>query len=379
MRTIRFIILSLTLGMSLCKGQVIHSEENRSAQILKEVNKSKTGNWKDVFADFGQLAFKDLTGEKKAFQIKTSLYALKVRADSSQFTDANYEQANFTRNFQIEIGANLDNDYKFKGFTYGADWTIINKRDLSVNTLYGSNEQNLYTTYSRVLIESKAKYYFHLVDTKDSELEAKMKKLDEAIAMNSDKYVIPIDNFPKDFVTFLPDNFSETSIELEKTILEKIEEIKLQPLLSVGFRNTIQEKSKLFDKYKFNLVYLHGLKSLKNMFELDVRSEFNAKDSIGVNQYIKRREWNSQIGLNIQLLKQKEVSLVEFKPNFEFKRVFSGLMDEEKNNQFLANADLRFRVLKNLWIPLVLKYDIVNNNFFGFLNVSFNFDAIKND
>lgn len=379
MKTIQFIILSLTLGMSLCKSQVIHSEENRSVYILKEVNKSKTGNWKDVFADFGQLAFKDLTGEKKAFQIKTTLYALKVKADSSQFTDVNYEQAKFTRNFQIEIGANLDNDYKFKGFTYGADWTIINKRDLSVNTLYGSNEQNLYTNYSRVLIEAKAKYYFHLADTKDSELESKMKKLDEAIAANSDKYVIPIDNFPKDFVAFLPNDFSDIGTAIEKRILDKIEEIKLQPLLSIGFRNTIQEKSKLFDEYKFNLVYLHGLKSLKNIFELDVRSEFNAKDSIGISQYIKRREWNSQIGLNIQFLKQKEVSLVEFKPNFEFKRIFSGLMDEEKNNQLLANADLRVRVLKNLWIPLILKYDIKNNNFFGFLNVSFNFDAVKNE
>lgn len=378
MKTIK-LILFLILGIVWSKGQDLKFNDDRSAFILKEVNRSKTGNWKDVFADFGQLAFKDLTGEKKAFQIKTSLYALKVRADSSQFTDVNYEQAKFTRNFQIEIGVNLDNDYKFKGFTYGADWTMINKRDLSVNTLYGSNEQNLYNEYIRILEGAKAKYYSHLVETDDKDLITKINKINEVFAADPDKYVISTDDFPDDFSAFLPDGLSEISTAVEKKILEKIEEIKLQPLLSVGFRNTIQEKSKLFDEYKFNLVYLHGLKSSKNMFELDVRSEFNAKDSIGINQYIKRREWNSKIGLNIQLLKQKEVSLVEFKPNFEFKRVFSGLMDEEKNNQFLANADLRFRVLKDLWIPLVLKYDIVNNNFFGFLNISFNFDAIKNE
>lgn len=373
------LILFLILGIFWSKSQNLKLNDDKSAYILKEVNKSKTGNWKDVFADFGQLAFKDLTGEKKTFQIKTTLYALKVKADSSLFTDVNYEQAKFTRNFQIEIGANLDNDYKFKGFTYGADWTIINKRDLSVNTLYRSNEQNLYWDYVKILNDAKAKYYFHLENTEDSELEAKMKKIDEAIAADPDKYVIPIDNFPKDFLAFLPEDFSKKSTQTEKSILDKIDEIKLQPLLSIGFRNTIQKNSKLFDEYKFNLIYLHGLKSTKNMLELDLRSEFNVKDSLGIEQHIKRKEWNSQIGLNIQLLKQKEVSIIEFKPNFEYKRIFSGLRDDEKNNQFLANADLRVRVLKNLWIPLILKYDIENGKFFGFLNISFNFKAVKNE
>lgn len=367
------------LGISFCKSQVNDSDKSGSSYILKEVDKSKTGNWKDVFADFGQLAFKDLTGEKKAFQIKTTLYALKVKADSSLFTDVNYEQAKFTRNFQIEIGANLDNDYKFKGFTYGADWTIINKRDLSVNTLYGSNEQNLYQEYVRTLNKARAEYYFHLENTKDKDLEAKIKKVDEAILSDPEKYIISVDRFPKDFLAFLPGDFPDKSSQIEKKILEKIEEIKLQPLLSIGFRNTIKRKSKIFDEYNFNLIYLHGLRSSKNMLELDLRSEFTEKDSIGVEQHIKRQEWNSQIGLNIQLLKQKEVSLVEFKPYFEFKKIFSGLNENEKDNQFLANADLRIRVLKNLWIPLILKYDLKNDNFFGFLNVSFNFTATKDE
>jgi len=54
-------------------------------------------------------------------------------------------------------------------------------------------------------------------------------------------------------------------------------------------------------------------------------------------------------------------------------------MEDEKNNQFLANADIRVRVLMNLWVPLILKYDVNNGKFFGFLNISFNFKGVQNE
>jgi hypothetical protein len=40
---------------------------------------------------------------------------------------------------------------------------------------------------------------------------------------------------------------------------------------------------------------------------------------------------------------------------------------------FSANAEIRLRVAEDLWIPFVIKYDIKNSNFLGFLNITYNF------
>ncbi len=70
-------------------------------------------------------------------------------------------------------------------------------------------------------------------------------------------------------------------------------------------------------------------------------------------------------------------SLVEFKPHFEYNYIHHGLYPGEKKEQFTANAELRVRVMDNLWIPLTLKYDLKDNNFLGFLKVALNLNAFK--
>ena len=49
----------------------------------------------------------------------------------------------------------------------------------------------------------------------------------------------------------------------------------------------------------------------------------------------------------------------------------------EKKDVFTANADIRIRIIENLWIPLTVKYDLNKKNFLGFLNVALNFNALK--
>jgi hypothetical protein len=368
----------------MCKGQIdsdinFKKESNKSNLIYEEINKTKSGNWKDVFTDIAQLALKNLAGEKKTFQFKTSLYAIKVKADSSKFIDYNYAKANFSRNFQINLGVDLDDDYKFKGMNYGVDWAIINKRDLSVNTLVDAEADILNEEYTEEFSNTKMKYFAYLKDTQDPDREKKINDFSTIMQEYEEGYVFPISKLPEKFREFLPANYSKRVSVLDAEIKKQIEKIKLEPLLTIGFNSNLKKKPKFFDEYNINMVYLQGLRSNNgSTMEIDFRNQFKVHDSVATD-IIKRKEFSSQLGLNISILKKKDKSLIEFKPNFEFKRIFSGLMEDEKNNQFLANADLRVRVLKNLWIPLILKYDIKNNNLFGFLNVSFNFDAVKNE
>lgn len=366
-----FIILLQNLTILTAQDIKLNEKTINSAGVYKRIQETKTGNWKDVMTDFMQAAVKDLTGDKKSFQYKASIFSIKSKADSTLLVDYNYTKETFSRNFQIVIGLNLDNDYKFEGFEYGFDWAIINKRDLSVAR--ASKElEDLFQSQSSILIDKLQAYR----QTHDENEFIKLKQIIND-AVEKGQYV-PRENFPEAFLNTLPENYTEMSKTFEKQFNDEIEAIRMRPLLTVGFHSNFRKDAKFLDEYNANLVYLQGLTKKGNKLEIDFRSQFKAKDSLAIS-VIKRKEFSSQLGLNISILKKGEKSLIEFKPNFEYKRIFSGLMEDEKNNQFLANADLRIKVLKNLWIPLVLKYDIENNNLFGFLNISLNLEAIKNE
>lgn len=382
MKTNRLLLFTLILiffNILTLHGQNNIDLKQKSNIALKTVNNSKTGNWNDVFTNFMQLAAKNLAGDNKSFEYKTTIFAIKSEVDSTLLIDENYVKENFSRNFQINMGLKLDNDYKFKGFSYGFDWALINKRDLSVNTLVNGETAKLYEKYFEILTKSRERYNADLDKNKDPDKLTKIKKIQEAISKNADEYIIPLDEFPKDFIKYLPSDYQDTRKYFGEVYAKELDSIKRKPLLTIGFNSNFQKNAKFLDEFDANLVYLQGLKSKKgSKLEIDFRNQFKAKDSI-TTSVIKRKEFSSQLGLNISIWETKDKSIVELKPNFEYKRIVSGLMDEEKNDQFLANADLRIRILKNLWVPLILKYDIKNNNLFGFLNVSFNFDAMKKE
>ncbi|SDH99282.1 hypothetical protein SAMN05421846_103159 [Chryseobacterium taeanense] len=367
-----FIILLQNFTIIIAQEIKLNERTISSAGVYKRIQETKTGNWKDVMTDFMQAAVKDLTGDKKSFQYKASLFSIKSRADSTLLVDYNYARETFSRNFQIAVGLNLDNDYKFDGFQYGFDWAIVNKRDLSIAKT-SKELEDLFQGSNSMLID-KLQAYRQIHNNDDEFIRLKQIIND---AYEKGQY-IPRENLPEEFLNTLPEDYTQMSKAFEKQFNDEIEAIRMRPLLTVGFHSNFKKDAKFLDEYDASLVYLQGLTKKGNKMEIDFRNQFKAKDSLATS-LIKRKEFSSQLGLNISILKKGEESLIEFKPNFEFKRIFSGLMEDEKNNQFLANADLRIKVLKNLWIPLVLKYDIENNNLFGFLNISFNFDAIKNE
>lgn len=373
-----FVLMLFNTILFFAQNETLSKKDFKSGNFYEKIGEAKSGNWKDVLTDFMQLSLKGLSSENKSFQFKANIFSLKAKADSTLLIDYNYanKKERFYRNFQIEIGLNLDNDYKFKGFNYGFDWAIINKRDSTVASFAKEEyESGKYFNKLNSALIIALQRYLNIATPED------YKKIEDlAKAAVENEYYLSVDNLPEDFKKILLEE--QDGIEAKQfldTFHNELDKLKRAPLLTIGFHSNFQKDSRFFDEFNTNIVYLQGLKTKNgNKMEIDFRNQFKAKDSL-TTLIIKRKEFSSQLGLNISILKKGDKSLIEFKPNFEFKRIFSGLMENEKNNQFLANADLRVRVLKNLWIPLVLKYDIQNNNLFGFLNVSFNFDAIKNE
>ncbi|MDQ0591800.1 hypothetical protein QFZ37_000169 [Chryseobacterium ginsenosidimutans] len=386
MKKIILVLCLLVSYNAFCQERNTLRKLDESAQnevkkiISEEITDKKSANLQDVIANYFLLALKDLGGEKQEFELKTTLFNLKAQANKDLWADYNYEKENFSRNFQIEAGLSLKNDNKINAFTYGFGWSY-NRRDRSINTLVNSKSAVIYENYKDDLTNAQEAYSYYLEKMNDSQREEKIIK----IKATKDKYksneneikIIPLTEFSEDFRRFLSEKYESYSENFIKQNKSDIETIGRKPYFFIGVNNSLNDQSKILDDYKIHAVFLKGIKSQNVKMEIDFRNSYKVYDSIETITY-KRKEFSSQLGLNISIM-AKEISFIELKPNFEYKRIFSGLMDDEKNNQFLANADLRVRILKNLWVPLILKYDIENGKFFGFLNVSFNFDAVKKE
>lgn len=346
-------------------------------EILEDLSEKKSANWKDVLTNYFQIALKDLGAEDKKVEFKTTLFNIKAQVDKNLWIDYNYEKENFSRNFQIDAGLSLKDDYSLKGFTYGLGWAY-NKRDKSINTLVNTKSGEIYNKYRTNLTNAKNSYREDLLKVYDEkktneklkiifDIESKYKSPDKII-------IIPFKEFPEEFRKYLPQNFNSFYEMFDEQYKEDIAEIERKPYLFLGFNSSFSETSKFLEEYKIETVFLKGIKTDKLKMEIDFRNSLNSsKDSLNTNT----KFFASQLGLNISFL-SKEKSVLEIKPAFEFKKDFTNKI-EGQSEKFYATSDIRIRVYKDVWIPLILKYDIKDGNLFGFLNLSINFDTIKNE
>lgn len=387
MKKITLVLCFLASYNAFCQeqntlGKLDESTKNEVKKIVsEEITDKKSANLQDVIANYFQLALKDLGGEEQKFELKTTLFNLKAQANKDLWIDYNYEKEKFSRNFQIEAGLSLKDNNRINAFTYGFGWAY-NGRDRSINTLVNSESAVIFGNYKEDLINAQEAYIYYLEKMNDSQKEAKIKKIraikDKYKSNENEIKIIPLTEFPEDFRGFLSEkykNYSENFIRQNKSDIEAIER---KPYFFIGVNNSLSDGSEVLDNYKINSVFLKGIKSQNVKLEIDFRNHYKVSDSTATAVY-KRKEFASQLGLNISVMAKNEISFLEIRPNFEFRRIFSGLIKDEKSNQFFANADVRVRVLKNLWVPLILKYDVDNGKLFGFLNISFNFKAVKKE
>lgn len=346
-------------------------------EILEDLNEKNSANWKDVLTNYFQIALKDLGGEDKKVEFKTTLFNLKTQVNKDLWIDYNYEKENFTRNFQIDAGLSLKDDYSLKGFTYGLGWAY-NKRDKSINTLVDKKSGEIYNKYRHAFTNAINSYREDLLKTYDEkktneklkvifDIESKYKSPDKIM-------IIPFKEFPEEFRKYLPKDFNSFYEMFDEQYKDDIAEIERKPYLFLGLNSSFSETSKFLEEYKIETVFLKGIKTKNIKMEIDFRNSLNSsKDSLNINE----RFFTSQLGLNISFL-SKEKSVLEVKPSFEFRRNFNEEIRTQSEN-FYATSDIRIRAYKDVWIPLILKYDIKNGNLFGFLNLSINFNTLKKE
>lgn len=372
-------------GVDLSTINDSSNQEAQSKQVIRTANDLKTGNWQDVLSSFFQLSLSDLTGNNKALNFKSTIFAIKAKADSSLLIDRNYVHQTFARNFQFDFSLKLDSQYRFTGFQGGFTWAIINKRDSTVmslvNTLIDSiyllsvtDLQNAFINFSKSVSDSSG----NIKKDKLEFFKDIKKKVQDAVA--SSQFVLSKD-FPPEFRPFLKPytdkGYDENLKRATSLFNDKLAALRAKPLLTLSANSTFKNDQQAFNNGEVQIVYLQGIKSKSTSTELDIRSSINVKDTIVVTT-MRRSVFKASAGINFSLFQgNAHKSIIEFKPYLEYQSILSTTINNEKKDLFTANADLRIRITDNLWIPFTLKYDVKKGNFLGFLNVALNMNAFK--
>ncbi|MBN8642792.1 MAG: hypothetical protein J0L86_13355 [Flavobacteriales bacterium] len=376
------LLLLLTLSLNslaqatLTKDQVLH-------EFQKNEN-SKSGNYKDILASFYQLATTNLTGDEKSIEFNSTLFALKAKANPELMQDVNFVKERFSRNFQFNFKVNLDDNLSYTGFSGGFSYAIINERDKQLavltSTLYGEN----YTNFMTVIEEIQSELLTNLTSVNRQQEMDLIEKATEDIINGisyedtaTNNYYSAISNRFKEKVqansAFEAKEVKDFVTAFKQLKSNEYNAIDAKPLWTVAADGTADAEGR-FNQASFGTVFLKGNKAASN--EIDIRALLKYADTVAVTP-MQRLDLTSTAGVNFKLARGKQnVSFFELKAAMEYKAVFKNRMEDEKQHQFFGNAEIRVRIAEDLWFPVIIKYDIENSNFLGFLNVSYNFENL---
>lgn len=351
---------------------------------------SKSGNLKDIISSFYQLTTKDLSGDQKSIGFNSTLYAIRSKADPNLLLDVNYIRERFARNFQLNFKIDLDKTYKYSGFTGGITYALINNRDQTMANYAGTPLDTDFSNLLALLNVEQANHVASIMGNpaivnKSAELQLLQNAIDEILDNENLSLNPPVGSYAYQILSSINPKILASSYlnsagavinnrdDLMTNIANYYNELQSKGLLAISVDGSSDEIGK-FNKASFGLTYLKGNREATN--EIDVRGKLIYADTL-LSDHMPRLELNAKAGLNFKFGgNSKRQNTFEIKAIFEYNKILKNVLPDEKEENFLANADFRFRLTDNLWIPLIIKYDIEKSNFLGFLNITYNFEAL---
>jgi hypothetical protein len=359
--------------------------------------KTKSGNFKDILSGFFQLASTNLSGDEKTIDFNSTLFALKAKANPELEIDTNYVKETFSRNLQFNFKANLNNDFEYTGFTGGVTYAPYNGRDKTMvefsekfDIIYNKFNNDLSKVQGYIVEKITSEYLkkktyvtTEIPEEKKKQIAELNKELSEKLEDFNNNVINPYVNnktitstdttIVNDFNKQLKNqnvNLEESSKEIHQYVEDFYKEVQSKALLTLAADGTANKDGK-FDKASFGAVYLKGNKEAWN--EIDLRAKFTYADTL-ITEHLPRTGLDLKAGVNFKIGKTREQqSYFEIKALGEYNKIFNNVLPDEDSEVITANAEIRIRVADDLWIPVVIKYDIENSNFLGFLNITYNF------
>ncbi len=352
--------------------------------------KTKSGNYTDLFSSFLQLAGTQLTGKAKTIDFNSTLFELRRKVNPDLNQDVNYVQETFARNFQFNFKLNLDENLKYQGFTGGFTYAAYNGRDKSV-ARFSKEFDVLFDTFNRGVQEVRGQLTRQIMNDSTLDMTARVARLNDLTqhiispyfnnqpisstdAALVSAFTTALDQLPLTYVNSQGETFTHYS-ELLGAIHTYVgrfyREMEGEPLLTLSGQGSTSTTGQ-FNQGTFGLVYLQGLKGSRS--EIDVRAQFTYADTI-TGLHLPTRVFSAKTGMNFKLGQNAQhQSYFEVKAQAEYHYTFQPVLLDEKHSQFMATSEIRLRISDSFWLPLLLKYDIEKANLFGFLNLTYNFD-----
>jgi hypothetical protein len=350
-----------------------------------------SGNYKDVFKSFFQLALNKFTSDNKEIQFTSNPFAVMAKMNKDLLVDKNYLRYTHLRNLNFSFAAKLDSSYRFNGFSSGIKYALVNKRDETVSRAFVVSAFNANDEFNKLnngldqfintidmndprrakYREQKTKLFRGEINFSqlDPSLQAKMKNL--ADSNTAPHFLQLLEEDPKLNIH----KASQQTYDSLKTLFQN----KL--LWTAGISDTTYKNQSLFSNVLLSTEMVKGIvrPSAVCNVELNIKSGYQfLDDTLRSGHDLRRQVFNIEPGLNLVLkARRTQYSWAEFKLSGSYARTVRGIYAGEKQDSLSINATLRIRVFSDIWIPLDIKYDPDSGNVFGFLNVRANFTALK--
>lgn len=336
--------------------------------------KEKSGNTKDVLQNLYQIGLRNIFNNKGEFTFSSTAFGLLSKINTKIESQSEYSKYRTTRNISFNVSGKLDSSSsKVESFGAGFKIALLNRRDA---TKFDENLNKTLVDYeSKIGQYRKEATLMVLSSLPVAEQEKKKDDIDSSMA----KFLLSkkVEDLDKEFLEELK-VVSKTK-EPEKIFLEPEEyinkwrgDLNQKALITFGYNyyhNIILQR----DTSAFQLDYVKGIFSNKEtdgFYELNLSGSYKICNNVtAVN--IMSKLVHIEAGLNKSLTKdENEKSAMELK-------VF-GAFDKDFNltgkGIFTANATYRYKVLKDFWIPITIKYDPDGKSLFGYVSLTFNID-----
>ncbi len=366
---------------------------------IKETESTKSGNFQDVIASFYQLAIKNISQDEKTLEFNTTLFSLFKNYDKDILKTRSRKGIDFYQNFQIGGKVNLNSQYNIEGYGASITYSPINDRNKNFVDLTGTYYHTLIDQFENLVNQSIKNITpglsAGLAGQQLVSLSNDLNQLGSAILSNdmSSAATMPY------YTVFIADldarvaadgikdlNGSRIAIGMKISdgagIIARAatasayiaNEKKLyyaslenKPLLTLSADGGFNTDGK-FGRGNLGSVFLVG----NSVGELDARAKFSYIDTLSTG--LIRTNINAKLGYNFKVLKHKDgASYFEIKAYAEYNKILRNALPDEDDETFLANAEIRIRLMEDLWLPITIKYDVENANVLGFLNITYNF------
>jgi hypothetical protein len=350
-----------------------------------------TGNYKDVFKSFFQLAFDRFTGNNKDLQFTSNPFAIMARADTTLLVDTNYVRYKGLRRLNFTFAAKLDSSYKFNGFSSGITYAIINRRDETVSKYFLAQAYQANDEFNKLLpaltgfvtgiadtarqnkINAQINSFFSENTMKFSDLDPELQAVikNNAKALGAKYLAELISKDPKlNFAKLIRANYDSVRANFQNRLL-----------WTAGIADTTYTDEFMFSNIVLSTNLVKGIsKPLKPVgLEIDVRGAYQfLDDKQQTGRDLKRQTLIFEPGINLTVkTKRTQYPWLEFKLSGSYMYINRPYANE-RSDSTTVNGTLRVRVFGDVWIPLEIKYDPKSGNFLGFLNVRANFKALRN-